>query len=178
MHIGGVVLPFIAYFYGQAPAIFLLFLGLAGFLLLELIKSRIRYSSFAASIWKSSELDNFALDPFLYFISALLLLLLSCWIEPELCYVAIVVLSVGDSMAALVGFFGKTYIRGCFKTLEGTIAGFVTSSFIGYWFAGEIAIIGCAAGMITELWCCKYDNLLIPFIAFFAMIFVKSIGLF
>ncbi len=178
IHIGGVLLPFIAYFYGQLPAIGLLVLGLIGLLLLEVIKSKIKHTSFAMSIWKSRELDNFALDPFLYFISALLLLLLSYRIEPELCYVAIVVLSVGDSMAALVGFFGRIYLRGSSKTLEGTVAGFAASSFVGYWFAGEIAIIGCAAGMITELFCCKYDNFAIPLVALFTMIFVKSFGLF
>ncbi|MBP2029831.1 dolichol kinase [Methanohalophilus levihalophilus] len=177
IHIGGVALPFIAHFYGQFPAIMLLVLSLVGFLLLELLKSRIKHTPFAKSIWKSSELNNFALDPFLYAISVLLLLLLSYRIEPALCYVAIVVLSVGDSMAALVGFFGRIYIKGCSKTLEGTIAGFVTSSFIGYWFAGEIAVVGCAAGMITELFCCKYDNLAIPFAALFAMIFLKTSGL-
>lgn len=177
LHISGVVFPFIAYFHGVHLALFLLLLSFLVFILLELVKSRISRSTFAAAIWKSDELDNFALDPLLYFISTMFLLLTSSIYEPTLCYAAIVVLSVGDSVAAVVGFFGRMH-HFCYpKTIEGTIAGFMASSVVAFWFAGEIAIVGCAAGMIAEAVWCKYDNIAIPFVSFFAMIVVKTAGL-
>jgi dolichol kinase len=100
-----------------------------------------------------------AYEPLAYLLSIVALLALALVFMPLACYVAIVVMTVGDGFAALVGRWlhgpRLPYSR---KTWYGSIAGFIIAGAAGFLFAGPMAFAGAAGGMIAEAYAGKYDN--------------------
>jgi dolichol kinase len=115
---------------------------------------------------KKTELYEFATAPIHFAVGIALSLL----IFPEpICYVAITVLTLGDSAAHIFGMkFGKTRLpfnKG--KNLEGSIAGFVFA-FLGalVFVDPALALVAAAVGMLVEAVPSPInDNLTIPLLS-------------
>lgn len=173
---GGVSIAFIADILGRYEAILLILLLILLFFALELLKPWICTKAGFGDLWKGCERREFALDPFLYLVSILALLFLSFYIDENICYASIVVLTIGDGMSTIVGVRGRRYFRDSGKTIEGAVAGIVSSSFVGFFFVGELAIIGSLAGMMVEVTSRRFDNISVPFSALFAMLATRMIA--
>ena len=78
---------------------------------------------------------------------------------PIACYVAIIVMTVGDGFASIVGrSLHGPRLPYSLKTWYGSLAGIIIAGSIGYLFAGPMAIAGAIGGMIAEAYAGKYDN--------------------
>ncbi len=173
LHISGVFIPVIAGFIGKSLTIALLLLVFAIYLLLEAQKRKIP-SHILSMVYRENELKDFSIEPLSYFISALSLLFLSFYVDERICFAAIAVLAAGDGFAGVVG---KKYGRHRFsfnknKSWEGTLSGFVAASLSGFYFAGGIAFIGGAFGMVAGA-INKHDNIAVPYAALAAMVVVR-----
>ena len=145
-------------FFNQYVALAAAVLGTLLFIVLERQKRRIM-PGFLRYFYRDHELGTVAYEPLAYLLSIVALLALSIVFMPEACYVAIVVMTVGDGLAALIGRRLRgpklPYSR---KTLYGSLAGFILAAAAGYLFAGPVAIAGSAGGMVAEAYAGKYDN--------------------
>ena len=173
VHLSGALFPVLAIYSGKEVALgFVLFLTLL-FLGIEPIKPKIRTSSFFRLLWRKNEYERFAIEPLLYLLSILSLLLLSYRLDEGICYASIVVLAVGDGLATIVGIHGKMCYGGSSKTIEGTLAGILGAAICSFPFAGPTALAGAIAGMYVESRSCRHDNLTVPFAALLGMLAVQ-----
>jgi dolichol kinase len=142
-------------------------LALLVFVLLERQKRRL-VPRFFRLFYRDHELGTVAYEPFSYFLSIVALLGLSLAFMPLACYVGIIVMTVGDGVAALAG----RSVRGprlpySYKTLSGSLAGFIAAAAAGYLVAGlAMAVAGAAGGMAAEAYAGKYDNAITAAAAF------------
>ncbi len=93
----------------------------------------------------------------------------------DIALASIVVLTFGDAISTLAGFFGKKYTKrpfSSFKTVFGTLLGFLVSFLISLLFIDPVyALAASAIGMFTEAVSIKLgeeeadDNLLVPLAA-------------
>ena len=110
-------------------------------------------------LYREHELGTIAYEPLAYLLSIVALLALSLVFMPQACYVAIVAMTVGDGIAALVGrSIQGPELPGSRKTWYGSLAGLVVAAAAGYLVAGPMAIAGAAGGMAAEAYAGKYDN--------------------
>ncbi|HJH29771.1 MAG TPA: hypothetical protein C5S51_08790 [Methanosarcinaceae archaeon] len=175
VHIGGVVVPIIAVVFGKTYAISLVSYFMLMFLLMELLKTKVRIPAALRPLWKDNEYKGFATDPFLYFAFILLLLLLSFYFDEGICYASIVVLTVGDGISTVAGVRGKRYLRDSTKTIEGAVAGTIAATVIGFPFVGALALVGSMAGMLAEVTSKRFDNVTVPVAAFVSMVVVQAV---
>lgn len=151
----------------------LILLCIAIFLIIEALKQKIS-KNILLLFYRKNELKGLSIEPLSYFVSIVSLLYLSFFIDEGICFAAIAILTIGDGFAGVIGkrygkhrfFFNKK------KSWEGTITGFIAASLSGFYFAGEIAIIGSALGMLTGS-IDKNDNILIPYTALIGMYIVS-----
>ncbi|MEL4306316.1 hypothetical protein [Methanococcoides sp. LMO-2] len=173
VHLSGALFPILAIYSGKEVALgFVLFLTLL-FLGIELIKPKIRGYSFFRLLWRKNEYEEFAIEPLLYLLSILSLLLLSYRLDEGICYASIVVLAVGDGLATMVGIHGKMCYGSSSKTIEGTIAGILGAAICSLPFAGPTALAGAITGMYVESRSGSHDNLTVPFAALLGMLAVQ-----
>ncbi len=173
IHIGGVLIPVIVAFIGKSQTIALVLLGLVVFLSIEAFKQKIP-EAILSLVYRDNELKGFSIEPLSYFISVLSLLYLSFFIDEKLCFAAIAILAAGDGFA---GVIGRRYGRHKFsfnknKSWEGTLSGFIAASFTGFYYAGGIALVGSAFGMLAGA-INKHDNIAVPYAALAAMVVVR-----
>ncbi|MBU4374598.1 MAG: hypothetical protein KJ714_09240 [Euryarchaeota archaeon] len=173
IHIGGVLIPVIAAFIGKSQTIALVVSGLAAFLIIEALKQKIP-QGILSMVYRDNELKDFSIEPLSYFISVLSLLYLSFFIDEKICFAAIAILAAGDGFAGVVG---RKYGRHRFsfnnnKSWEGTLSGFIAASLSGFYFAGGIALVGSAFGMLAGA-VNKNDNIAVPYAALIAMFLVQ-----
>ena len=121
-HLGGVLFVPVA-LYNQYLALALAILGLLLFIIFERQKRRV-VPQFFRHLYRERELGTVAMEPLAYLLSIIALLALALVFMPEACYVAIVVMTVGDGVAALAG----RAMRGpklpySHKTLSGSLVG-------------------------------------------------------
>ncbi|MBT3690660.1 hypothetical protein HOG16_00255 [Candidatus Woesearchaeota archaeon] len=106
-------------------------------------------------------------------ITALAGMLIALYLFSEnIAYASILILSVGDGFAALIGKMGKMKTRfSKKKTWEGTISGIITATIAASFFVPlYMALVASMVAMYVELVDFKFkniidDNLLMPFIA-------------
>ncbi len=175
VHIGGVVVPIIAAVCGKFYAISLVSYFMLMFLFMELLKTKIRIPAALRPLWKDNEYKGFGTDPFLYFASILLLLLLSFYFDDGICHASIVVLTIGDGVSTVVGVHGKRYFRDSTKTIEGAVAGTIAAAVIAFPFVGALAFVGSAAGMSAEVTSKRFDNVTVPVAAFVSMLVAQAV---
>lgn len=173
IHIGGVLIPIISGVIGKNQTILLVLLGLVVFLSIEAFKQKIP-EAVLSLVYRENELKGFSIEPLSYFISVLSLLYLSFFIDEKICFAAIAILAAGDGFA---GVIGRRYGRHRFsfnenKSWEGTLSGFVAASLTGFYFAGGIALVGSAFGMLAGA-VNKHDNIAVPYAALAAMVVVR-----
>lgn len=157
VHIGGVLFVPLA-LYNRYLALALAVAGLLVFIVIERQKRRI-VPRFFRHLYREHELGTVAYDPLAYLLSIIALLALSLVFMPEACYVAIVVMTVGDGFAALAGqWLHGPRLSHSHKTWYGSFIGFILAAAVGYLVAGPMAIIGAAGGMVAEAYAGKYDN--------------------
>jgi dolichol kinase len=169
IHIGGVLIPVIATVIGKNQTMALLLSGFAVYLIIEVLKQKIP-PHILSMVYRENELKGFSIEPLSYFISVLSLLYISFFIDEKICFAAIATLAAGDGFA---GVIGRKYGRHRFsfnknKSWEGTLSGFIAASLSGFYFAGGIALIGGAFGMLAGA-VNKHDNLAVPYAALAAM---------
>lgn len=164
----GAAFAFIALF-NVYVAIGLVLLGILAFIALEALKPKLD-KKLLLTLYRDGELGAYAYEPMYFLISILGLLLISLVFMPAACYGAIVVLAIGDGAATVVGrAIGEVKIPFSRKTAEGSLAGFVLASVVGFFVAGPAIVIGAAAGMAVEAYSGKYENLLVSAVAFLAI---------
>lgn len=173
IHIGGVLIPVIAASTGKNLTIALVLSGFAVFLLTEALKQKIP-RGILSMVYRENELKDFSIEPLSYFISVLSLLFISFFIDEKICFAAIAALAAGDGVAGVVG---RRYGRHRFsfnknKSWEGTLSGFIAASLSGFYFAGWIALVGGAFGMLAGA-VNKHDNVAVPYAALAAMVAVR-----
>jgi dolichol kinase len=173
IHIGGVLIPVIATVIGKNLTIALLLSVFVIYLLLESLKHKIP-PHILSTVYRENELRDFSIEPLSYFISVLSLLYLSFFIDERICFAAIATLAAGDGIA---GVMGRKYGRHRFpfnknKSWEGTLSGFTAASLSGFYFAGGIALVGSAFGMLAGA-VNKHDNIAVPYAALVAMVVVR-----
>jgi len=178
IHISGALIPLFAGddLLGKYLIIGLLVFGLAIYLLLETIKPKIS-PSILSLVYRENEIKGFAFEPLSYIISVISLLFISFFIDEKLCFAAIAILAAGDGFAGVIGrrygrhrlFFNKD------KSWEGSISGFIAASLTGLYFAGPIAILGGAFGMLAG-GVSRHDNIAVPYAALIAMVMVQWIA--
>jgi dolichol kinase len=157
VHIGGALFVPLA-LYNQYLALALAVLATLVFIIFERQKRRI-VPGFFRHLYREHELSIVAYEPLAYLLSIIALLALSLVFMPLACYVAIIVMTVGDGFAALVGraMHGPRLPYSC-KTWYGSLAGVVIAGAVGYSIAGPMALAGAIGGMIGEAYAGKYDN--------------------
>ena len=173
IHIGGVLIPVIAAVIGKNQTIVLLLSCFAFYLMLEALKQKIP-PHILSMVYRENELKDFSIEPLSYFISVLSLLYLSFFIDEKICFAAIATLAAGDGVAGVVG---RRYGRHRFsfnknKSWEGTLSGFIAASLSGFYFAGGIALVGGAFGMLAGA-VNKHDNIAVPYAALVAMVVAR-----
>jgi dolichol kinase len=173
IHIGGVLFVPVA-MYNRYLALALAFLGLLLFIFFERQKRRV-VPGFFRHLYRERELGTVAMEPLAYLLSIIALLALSTVFVPEACYVAIIVMTLGDGVAGLAGRAMNgprlPYSR---KTVYGTLAGFIAAAVAGYFIAGvPAAIAGAAGGMAAEALAGKYDNAATAAAALFCAVIVS-----
>jgi len=173
IHIGGVLIPAIAALIGKSQTIALVLSGFVVFLLIEALKQKIP-QGILSMVYRENELKDFSIEPLSYFISILSLLSLSFFIDEKICFAAIAALAAGDGVAGVVG---RKYGQHRFsfnknKSWEGTLSGFIAASLTGFYFAGGIAFVGSAFGMLAGA-VNKNDNIAVPYAALVAMVVVR-----
>ncbi|MCD1294826.1 hypothetical protein CUJ83_07415 [Methanocella sp. CWC-04] len=174
VHISGTAFVFIA-LYSAYISIALISLGLAVFIALELAKRYVK-KEYLSILYRDGEMKGCAFEPFLYLVSIAGLLVISLYYAPEVCYASIIVLTLGDGVASTMGKkFGRRKLPYTKKTLAGTVSGIIVSSAVGYFFVGPLIFIGSIAGMITEAYAGKLENLWIPVAAFLSMALIKAL---
>lgn len=171
VHMAGAAFVFIALFDGYV-AIGLSLLGIAAFIALEAVKPGLD-KKLLLTLYRERELGSCAYEPMYFLIAILGLLIISLVFMPAACYGAIVVLTIGDGAATMVGrALGKLKMPFSEKTVAGSLSGFALAAIIGYFVAGPAIIVGAAAGMVVEAYTNKYENLLVAIAAFLSMALV------
>ncbi len=177
IHISGALIPVFSEdaFLGKNLTIGLMVFGLAIYLFLEINKSKIN-PSILSLVYRENEIRGFAVEPLSYIISVLSLLLISFFIDEKFCFAAIAILAAGDGFA---GVIGRRYGRHRLpfnkdKSWEGSLSGFIAASLTGFYYAGPIAILGGAFGMMAGA-ANKHDNIAVPYAALIAMLLAQYI---
>ncbi|MCE8428381.1 MAG: hypothetical protein J5U19_08350 [Candidatus Methanoperedens sp.] len=170
IHVSGAILPLVAENFGKTQTLTLVFLCLILYLFVEILKTKIS-KNLLSMVYRENELSGFSIEPLSYFISVILLIYLSFFINEKICYAAIAILAAGDGFA---GIMGRRYGKHRFpfnknKSWEGSVSGFIAASITGYYYAGFIAIVGSVFGMAAGA-INKYDNISVPLVAAIAMI--------
>jgi dolichol kinase len=167
VHMGGAAFAFLA-LYDARLSLIILLTGVAVFLLMERFKAYLGPP--VQSLYKDDELWKGASEPLWYLVSIAALLLISLFALPGICYASIIVLTVGDGVAGVVGpILGKHKLPGSKKSWEGSLAGFIAAAAVGFIFAGPLAIAGAAAGMAVEAYSVRFENLAVVAASFVAM---------
>jgi dolichol kinase len=129
-------------------------------------------TTFTLSMSRSQETAHFIVRPVYLAVGIILALLL---FPAKIAYASIVIVAVGDPVAAYIGDkIGRTHIRSN-KTLEGSIAGLVASFLLAAIIVYPlVAFAGAAGAMLMELIDKPDDNLAMP-IAAGALMWVVTI---
>jgi len=178
IHISGALIPIFAGddFLGKNVMVGLLVFGLAVYLFIEAIKPKISLD-ILSMVYRENEIKGFAIEPLSYIISVLSLLSLSFFVDEKLCFAAIAILAAGDGFAGVIGrrygrhrlYFNKN------KSWEGSLSGFVAAILMGFFYAGQIAIVGSAFGMLAGA-VNKHDNIAVPYVALISMVLAQWIA--
>jgi len=129
-------------------------------------------SSVTRAVLRKREQERFAFGPVTLGLGALLALIL---FPPQITAFAVYALAFGDSAATLVGrYLGRirpAFLRG--KSLEGSLACFITSAFAGFLVFRDLrtALIAGFVSMLAEAFSLgDFDNLLLPLAAGLAVL--------
>ncbi len=181
IHLSSLVIPFGYRYvlgYNRRLAFIWLFVALAISLAIEFTRFwqrnfRRTFHRLFGSILRRHEFKDLTGATYLLFAS----LLCVAFFEPRIAAASIAFLSIGDTFAALVGMsFGKRKFLGSKKTLEGSLACFVSCLIFGLWWLRNpwLAIIGSLAATGAELGNIGLDdNLKIPLISGIVMALVS-----
>ncbi len=94
------------------------------------------------------------------------LLLAAFLTEPSLIIASLLILGFGDAFSTLIGRMGKIplpYNKG--KSVEGTLAFFLSSSLLSWFFIGPLALVASAVAALAESFSLGLDdNILIPLV--------------
>lgn len=168
VHVSGAAFAFIAWL-NPYVAVAGIAAGIVAFFGLEASRQRIKIP-FLPALYRDSELSGPAYEPLLYLLSIASLLVLSLFFMPSACYAAIIVLTIGDGVAGIVGrAFGKRKLPHSNKTWLGSLSGLAMAAMLGFIFIGPLAIAGAVAGMAVEGYSHRLENFSIAASAFIVM---------
>ncbi len=168
VHISGAAFAFFALF-SRPLSLLLALASILAFFTLEALRRRADLPIISA-LYRDSEKRGIASEPLLYLLCIATLLAASLVFDPGVCLATIVVLTVGDGIAGIVGrALGKHRLPQSKKTWEGSLSGFIAASAVGYIFAGPLAIAGAAAGMAAEAYSRRLENFWVAAASFLTM---------
>jgi dolichol kinase len=168
VHMGGVLFVPLAMF-NQYLALGMAVLGIGAFFILELLKRKLD-PKLAGLLYRTGEMSGTAMEPLAYLLAITLLLAISLLYLPQACYVAIIVLTLGDGVATIAGrAIGGPKLPRTEKTWSGMLSGMIVSAAVGFLIAGPVALAGAAGGMIAEAYAGKGDNCFTAIVAFLCM---------
>lgn len=168
VHISGAAFAFFA-LYSQALSLLIVLAGIIVFFILEALR-RFTDLPFLSMLYRDSERKSIAAEPLLYLLCIAVLLAISMVFDPYVCLAAVIVLTLGDGAAGIVGrAIGKHQLPHSKKTWEGSLAGFIAASAVGFLFVGPLAVAGTAAGMAAEAYSERLENLAVAAASFSAM---------
>lgn len=159
IHIGSLMIPmFYRYILGFEHRNQMFYLLLAAFVVSLVIEfHRLWQKSFRKTFWRMfgivlrrHEVRDFTGATYLLF-SAMICV---AFFEPNIAFLSMAFLSIGDTFAALIGInFGKRKFIGLSKSLEGSLACFVSCFIFGLFYAGHplLAFTGALAAALSEL---------------------------
>ncbi|HMK45267.1 MAG TPA: hypothetical protein VK436_01445 [Methanocella sp.] len=174
VHIAGALFVPIA-LYHPFLAVGLSLLGIVVFFLADAVKSRLD-ARMIRLFYREGEMSGTALEPLAYLTSIAILLTLSLIYMPMACYVAIIVLTLGDGISSFAGkTIGGPHLPFSEKTWSGMLGGFLVCAIAGFLVAGPWAIVGAAGGMIAEAYSGRADNLLTAAAAFLCMVLISLV---
>jgi len=143
--------------------------GIVVFFALEAMRRRMDLP-LVSVLYRDSEKKSIAVEPLLYLSCIAALLAMSMALDPGVCLAAIIVITLGDGLAGIAGrAVGKHPLPQSKKTWEGSVAGFIAASAVGYIFAGPSAIAGGGAGMAAEAYSRRLENLSVAAASFLSM---------
>jgi len=175
VHISGAAFAFIA-LYSPGTSLLIALAGILIFFILEALRRR-KDIPYLSVLYRDSERKGIAPEPLLYLLCIATLLAISLVFDAPACYAAIIVLTVGDGVAGIVGrTFGRHGLPHSKKTWEGSLAGFIAATAVGFIFAGPIAIAGAAAGMAAEAYAERLENLSVASLSFIAMALLSALA--
>ncbi|MCB5229525.1 MAG: phosphatidate cytidylyltransferase [Candidatus Cloacimonetes bacterium] len=122
---------------------------------------RVTFYRVFGMVLRRHEINNFTGATYLLF-SAMLVV---AFFPPKIAFCAMAYLSIGDTLAALVGMnWGKRKFLGMSKSLEGSLACFLGTLIFGVFYLPlPQAIIGAVSATLAELWDLPIDdNIKIP----------------
>lgn len=184
IHLGSLVIPFsyrfVIGFDNRRLAFSLLLIAFTISLVVEFYRFwqrdfRRTFHRVFGNILRRHEMKDFTGATFLLFSS----LLCVAFFSPPIASASIALLSIGDTFAALVGMnFGKRRFGSLGKSLEGSLACFVTCLIFGIlWLSNPIlALTGAVAATLAELINIPVDdNLRIPLISGLAVTMMQIV---
>ena len=176
IHISSIVLP-LSYRYifnnNRQTAILVFLVLVIASIVIELLrlenKNFRKYFYFIFGVMlRRHEIHNFTGASYLL-VSAIVCI---AFFPPDIAFVAMAFLSIGDTFAALVGInFGKRKFKNSKKSFEGTLACFASTFLFGIFFLHpSIALSGAIAASVAELVNIPIDdNVKIPVLSCVAM---------
>ncbi|MEA1985215.1 MAG: SEC59/DGK1/VTE5 family protein [Euryarchaeota archaeon] len=166
VHLTSVIIILVYAFFGKQSVLIVLIVYLIVMLFLEYLrlKHRIKVPLFHGLF---REKEQHRISGHVYFtIGAIVSIIL---FNRDIAYACILMTTFGDMSAALIGkTYGRTFITGNGKTLEGSLAEFVVDLFVGYIFIGHwfVVLIMAIAATVVEATVSKIDdNLVIPVVS-------------
>jgi len=137
---------------------------------------RLFYNLFGLILRKHEHM-NFTGSTYLIFAAMLCV----AFYKPDIAFLSLAYLSVGDTFAAIIGMnWGKRKFVRMKKSLEGSLACFISTVLFAMFFRGEVSyavsLMGALIATLAELWNIPIDdNLKLPLLSGFSMTVIGAI---
>lgn len=165
IHLSSIAIPIFLFFYGRELTLLYLLPITITFLILDILRirnTRIKYlyNYFFITLTRSSESKKITGASYVFLSSSIIIL----FFPIDIAFISLLIMTISDSLAALFGrIYGTIKINN--KTLEGSLAFFISSSIIILFSSSVNIYLGVMSTLITtivEIYSPIDDNLSVP----------------